>query len=51
MNIKNWKTTVAGILVFFAVNGESLGVPDKVQRVLEGITIAAGFAVCRDHDK
>lgn len=38
--VKNWKTSLFGILAFISVNGEMLGLSPKVTKVAEGITIA-----------
>lgn len=48
--VKNWKTTLAGIFVFVAVNGADLGIPDRIQRILMGAGIAAGFFSSKDKD-
>lgn len=43
--IKNWKTSLFGIMAFVMVNGETLGLPTKYQKILEGVSIAAlGFS-------
>ena len=48
--VKNWKTTVAGIFVFIAMNGTDLGLSPRMQRLLAGAGIAAGFLSSKDKD-
>lgn len=46
--IKNWRTTLFGILAFVSVNSASLGISPAYQKLAEGISIAALAAVSKD---
>lgn len=48
--MRNWKTTLAGVLVAVATMGGALGLPPKVVQVATGIAVAAGLLGAKDHD-
>jgi hypothetical protein len=46
--MKNWKTTLAGLVVFAATFGSSVGLPPKAVQVAQGLAIAAGLTAAKD---
>lgn len=48
--MKSWKTTAAALLVFVATTGEASGLPEKWVHVAQGVAIAFGLGVAKDHD-
>jgi hypothetical protein len=48
--MKNWKTTLAAIIVAIATGGDLMGLPPKVVRIAQGVAIAGGLAVAKDHN-
>ena len=48
--MKNWKTTLAGLIVAIATLGSAFGLPPKVVQVATGIAIAAGLMTAKDHN-
>lgn len=49
--MRNWKTTLAGILVAVAtLGGPAFGLPPKVTNVAQGVVIALGLSVAKDFD-
>jgi hypothetical protein len=49
--MKNWKTTVAGLLFLVATaGGPVLGLPPKITNVAQGIIVALGLGAAKDHN-
>lgn len=48
--MRNWKTTLAGLLVAIATAGPMLGVPSVVTDPAAKMAAAFGLMAARDHD-
>jgi hypothetical protein len=46
----NWKTSLMGVIAFFAFNSELVGVPPKISHIVAGVAIAAGLHNAKDKD-
>jgi hypothetical protein len=48
--VKNWKTSLAGILIAIVQVGGVLGLPPKVVQVATVLSAAGGFVAAKDGD-
>lgn len=48
--MKNWRTTLFGLLAFVSLNSELLGLPEKAGRIASGLIIALGFSQTKDRN-
>ncbi len=48
--MKNWKTSLAGLLIVASQVGGALGLPPKVVAVSSALVAAYGFGAAKDKD-